>query len=170
MSVVNTEDDSTTPIKTADEQKATQKPQTTKNTIMVDGPLSAVYAQALRLIYGNDKVETSETTVANETAQIDVAVIMDLMENLPDDIKEQVDDGYTYVYSTNTSDLKNSNVATEAYSKVTSRLADGHCRKVVVALECDCVITDRIGVLDQYFRSNGATVIYKRNNLITAVR
>lgn len=170
MSIVNTDDDSTTPIKTADEQKSVQAEQTVKNTIMVDGPLSAIYAKALRLIYGNDKVETNKSTIANETAQIDIANILDLMENLPEDIKDQVDDGYTYVYSTSTSNLKNSNVATEAYSKVTSKLADGHCRKVVVALECDCMITERIGVLDAYFRSNGATVIYKRDNIHSAVR
>ncbi len=126
------------------DNKVTQTTEENEKKIKLDGPLSAIYTQALNVLYSKE----------------DMAGMI-----LPSDDQEVVDDSDLYVYCTQ-ADLVDNNL-TEIADKITE--ASKHDVNVV-AIECNSMIPGKMKLLEDLGRSLGVELYVTRKSALEAIK
>lgn len=132
-------------IENIEEQKEKEEEQ--PKTVVLSGPLSHVYTQALNMVY------------AKESSMTDGSLLL-----LEDD-KEVMPD--LYVYCTDTDELDNNIVTPTNQINVALDKKDA---SVIVAVESSKRVTERGVMLEDYVVSRGGRVCLTRKSALEAIR
>lgn len=140
MTEVNTEED-LIPIKEINEK-----------TIMLDGPLSQVYTQALNQMYAKESYITEMETLKHAFKD--------------EDRKKALGDMASYIYVISGPFLENNEdgAVVEAFESMT--LAAASMKKLFVCVEHNMNITPRVADFIEYSRDIGATIVRDRNTML----
>lgn len=124
-----------------------------EKTIILDGPLSHIYTQALNLAY------------AKESTMMSLALFKTLApdEQVVDSNEPYADD--TYVYCVDDNALSESVV--EGFEAL--REASKKYKNIIVALESGRVVTNRMQMISEFSESLGAKVCYTREQALKTV-
>lgn len=124
----------------------------TEKTVVMDGPLSKIYTQALNLVYAHE--------AASASGQTDIKVLFNEQTE-----EESVKD--LYVYCCDGSELDSEDVI-EGTNKL--RLAlDGRYKNTLVVMESHAAIKPIAGLFEQYAATSGIRVIFQRENALEAI-
>lgn len=103
-----------------------------KSTLVLDGPLSEIYTQALNLLYGNRKYDVAHQNVGTESAANDQ--IMASSENKARDAYQAGERSVAYLYVDDGADLQEEGLD-PLINKLRVALTDNRYDKVGVCLE-----------------------------------
>lgn len=141
-------DDNTTAVTGKEEEK---------KTIVLDGPLSHIYTQALNMVY------------ANEAINMITHMLMDQEDEASDKNPYGKD---VYVYCCDGDNLTSDELI-KTSSKLRIALDKKKYSKVLLSIECHGVVNNRIGLLHDFSASLGIPVSYTKtgslNNIKTAL-
>ena len=115
-------------------------------TIVIEGPLSHVYTQALNMAYSKE----------------DFVMTMNGSDTVTSDDEEYMDvKGDVYLYCCDSKDLDKGGL-TEVTDKLRVALSSNKGKKVIVAVECGDSVGNKIGLLDEYSTSIGVEMVVVR--------
>jgi hypothetical protein len=117
--------------------------------IVLDGPLSQIYTQALNSVYANENMTENIAHIFNS-------------ENM-----SEVDETDLYVYCCNSDDLEDGGLV-NATNRISANLNSN--RKTIVAIECNRVVTNKVGLLEDFSASVGAKVYLSRKSSLDGVK
>jgi hypothetical protein len=123
-----------------------------KNTdakIVLSGPLSKIYTKALNLVYANEDTGTELLTTDEELTEDD-----DQNTNL-------------YVYCCD--DSLDSGDLVEATEKLSQAMNSKKYKSVILSLESNGNMNNRIGLLDSFASEVGVKVCFSRNRALEAI-
>lgn len=125
-----------------------------ENTLMLDGPLSQVYTEALNKIYSKETIVTMLPNIINN------------INYKKDDNDEQVlEPGYVYVIDGD--DIENDKYV-ETFESI--RIALDKYKKIYLCIETHRDIKPKMASIMSFARKNGVTVIHDRNKAIEAIK
>lgn len=119
-------------------------------TVVLDGPLSSIYTKALRLVLANESMMTTNVMLVSEIGS--------------GKEKEKKD---LYVYCCGEDDLLDNNLV-ETVNKI--KVAVDEYDKVIVAVEHNHVVGNRLQLLDEFSGSLGAKVCNTRDNALNVIK
>ena len=125
-----------------------------KGNIVLDGPLSSVYTKALNMALSNEGMAATIFVNNEDTAK--------------KKILEEETEG-VYVYCCNGDDLAKDDVG-KIDKRLHLALDSKRFKNRIVAIECNNVITDQIGLLNNISTLSGATVCFDRKTALNAIR
>jgi hypothetical protein len=128
-----------------------------KETIVLDGPLSRIYTQALNLVYAKEGTSTMVSLLeAKHKSMINSDTEADRIE-----AGNSVDDGGTYVYCIDATDMDADGLvaSTEALRVAVESKKYG---KVVLAMESN-IVNSKLQLLGDMGKALGVQVCYSRN-------
>lgn len=125
-----------------------------KKTIVLDGPLSHIYTQALNVVY------------ANEATNMLTQMMVDQEENETGKNPYGKD---VYVYCCDGNNLTNDDLM-ETSNKLRIALDKKKYSKVLLSIECHGVVNNRIGLLHDYSVSLGIPVSYTQSGSINNIK
>lgn len=133
-----------------------------EQTIVLDGPLSHIYTQALNLAYANEGTSTVASFL--EARHSSLVGTDDDEENRVKSGNSVTADG-TYVYCVDSTDLDNQGllVSTEA---LRIAVESKKYKNVVLALESAHVVTSKVQLLGEMGTALGAKVCLSRKNAV----
>lgn len=134
-------------------QSPTEVPKEEK-TIVLDGPLSRIYTQALNVAYAKEDVGA-------------MGQIMMTMVNQGEE-EEEEDERDLYVYCCDGDELDDGGVE-EAEGKLRVALDSGKYRSAAVAIECHGRVTNQIAALEAIGCRLGARVYFRRKVALEAM-
>ena len=125
--------------------------------VVMDGPLSRVYTEALNLAYAKE--------AASASGQTDIKILFD------EDIEAQDEENRKalYVYCCDGEQLDMSDTV-QATDKLRLALDSGKYKKVLMAMEASKGISNSAGLLDEYARRNGVQVLFKRSTALESIK
>ena len=144
--------DTEVPITPAD--GATAEATTEEKTIVLDGPLSRIYTQALNMAYAKEDVGAMGQML--------------MMTGQGDTDEEEEDPRDLYVYCCDGDELSEGKV-TEAADKLRIALDSKKYKSVAVAIECKGHVSDQLASLDRLSSQMGAKVFYRRKTAMEAI-
>lgn len=118
--------------------------------IVLDGPLSHIYTQALNAVYANEDVAAM------------IAYGMDQQN------KEEENKADVYVYCLDTSCMNTSEIV-EAIDKVATLVKEDKYKEVMVAAECSGNINSNIDLVKRYGQDIGVKVLVTRKSALESV-
>lgn len=118
-------------------------------TIVIDGPLSNIYTQALNLVYAKEDL-------VNMIQDSDIG-------------SEDVPEKDVYVYCCGSDDV-NKGSLTELSDKIRSIKDSGKAKSFVLAVECGFVVTEKIALLHEYSESLGIKMISSRGSALETIK
>lgn len=127
-----------------EETESSQQAENNPDKIVLDGPLSKIYTEALNKIYAKEDMAGMITTSAADD--------------------QPVDDRDLYVYCCTSSDVD------EDTELVTNKIVEAskHDQKVI-AIECDNYISQRMGMIESLSRDLGVKVYLTRRSALEAI-
>lgn len=131
-----------------------QKPKEDDKVIVMDGPLSKIYTQALNIAYAKE--------AASASGQTDIKVVF------PEEESKETKDSL-YVYCCDASDITNSD-AIDGTDKLRLALDSKKYNQAIVVMECHDKVTQAAGLLEQYAVNNKIKVIFRRELAIEHIR
>lgn len=131
------------------------KEKTEEKTVVLDGPLSHIYTQALNMVY------------ANEAVNMITQMAVDSEEKYGED-KPSNDNKDLYVYCCD-GDKLDSDGLVEATNKLRLALDVRHHKNIIVSVE-SVNPNNKVALLDEFSSSLGINVIYSRNKTIDNIR
>lgn len=140
------------PIETGNEPNPEQQ------TVIMDGPLSKIYTQALNLVYAKEA-----SAASGAAGQTDVKLVFD------EDIEKATDyHDALYVYCCDASSM-DSNEAVKASDKLRLALDNKNIKKTYVVMESHRLVKPAAGLLEEMAVKLGIPVIFKRDIAIEAI-
>lgn len=124
-----------------------------KKTIVLDGPLSHIYTQALNMVY------------ANEVVNMVTHMMMDQEEET--DKNPYGKDVYVYCCD---GDKLTSDELVNTSNKLRIALDKKKYSKVLLSIECHGVVNSRIGLLHEYSTSLGIPVSYTQSGSMSNIK
>lgn len=130
-------------------------PKSEEKIVVMDGPLSKIYTQALNLAYANE--------AASASGQTDVKILFD------DTIEENGEPARDlYVYCCDSADIDNEDVI---HGTDKLRLAlDGRYKQALVVMESHHAIKPIAGLLEEYACNTGVKVVFTRDLAIETIQ
>lgn len=119
-------------------------------TIVLDGPLSSIYTQALNLVYSKESGMTQ---------------VHAMIGGLDEEEELNTSDTSLYVYCVD-GDKIDSNELNTAIDKLRIALDNKKYSKVVLAVECGTNIGSKIALLDQFSKDIGVKVCFSRKKAL----
>jgi hypothetical protein len=129
-----------------------------KKTIVLDGPLSHIYTQALNMVYSNEAVNMLTHMMMEQEEQEEET------KHSKNPYGKDV-----YVYCCNGDDLSSDELVNVS-SKLRIALDKKKYSKVLLSVECHGVVNSRIGLLHDYSASLGIAVSYTKNGSISNIK
>ncbi len=120
--------------------------------VLVDGPLSVIYAQALNIAYAKESVADGQ--------QISFIPVGEYNE-------DEVGTPDMYVYATDQNEIDKSLI--DQHETLRVALDKYKDKDVVVVLEATTNISSRVAALEEYVHSSGVTMSYKRHIAIRKI-
>lgn len=130
---------------------ATGKETAETKTVVLNGPLSHIYSQALNVVY------------ANESQANDVIMLTDTI--ISNQEKQPVD---LYVHVCGVDDLENGGLP-GIFNDLRIAAADENIKQRMVVIESNGVITSKMVVLENFLTANGISISHKRTNAIEGI-
>lgn len=128
----------------------TRKSENSDKVVVMQGPLSTIYTDALNKVYAQESQAIDAVTLVSNVQQAE-APRSDL-----------------YVYVSDAQTINNSRVA-EVFDNL--RLAlDNRKGNAVVVLESNGVVSQKLSLVDNFARSQGAKVVYSRKVGIETIK
>lgn len=118
-------------------------------TIVIDGPLSSIYTKALNMIYSKEDL---------------VNMIQD-----PYTDDEKVEEKDVYVYCCSSDDIEENGVVAVS-DKLRLALDSKRAKKIILAVECGQLVSDKIGLLDGFSSSIGVKLISSRSTALEVIK
>lgn len=126
-----------------------------QQTVIMDGPLSKIYTQALNLVYAKE--------AASASGQTDIKVLFD------EDIESSTEyHDALYVYCCDAGDM-DINDALEGSNKLRLALDNKNIKSTYMVMESHRIVKPAAGLLEEYAVSSGVKVIFKRNIAIETI-
>lgn len=127
-----------------------------QKVVVMDGPLSKIYTEALNLALAKE--------AASASGQTDIKVVFD------EDIEAQNEENRKalYVYCCDGQDMDIDGTI-DATDKLRIALDSGKYKNVLVAMESKRGITTKAGLVDEFARKMGAQVVFSRNTALEAI-
>lgn len=125
-----------------------------KKTIVLDGPLSHIYTQALNMVYANEAVNM---------------VTHMMMEQEEQDSDKNPYGKDVYVYCCD-GDKLTSDELVNTSNKLRIALDKKKYSKVLLSIECHGVVNSRIGLLHEYSASLGIPVSYTQSGSMNNIK
>lgn len=129
----------------------TKKPEQQK-TIVLDGPLSHIYTQALNMVYANEAVNM---------------ITHMMMEQEEEDKNPYGKDVYVYCCD---GDNLTSDELVNASSKLRIALDKKKYNKVLLSVECHGIVNNRVGLLHDFSVSLGIPVSYTKSGSMSNIK
>lgn len=130
------------------------KEKTEEKTVVLDGPLSHIYTQALNMVY------------ANEAVNMLTQMAVDVEEKYGDD--NLTDNKDLYVYCCD-GDKLNTDSLVETTNKLRLALDKKQYKNIIISVE-SINGNSKIALLDEFSSALGIKVIYSRNRAIDNIR
>ncbi len=127
------------------------KEQLANKTIVIDGPLSNIYTQALNMVYSKENI---------------VNMIQD-PESLDPESKKESD---VYLYCCDGDDVGTQNGLIRTTDAIFVAAEQHKGKQIILAVECHGVITERIALLHGYAESLGIKFMSNRSSAVEAVK
>ena len=128
----------------------TRKSENSDKVVVMQGPLSTIYTDALNKVYAQESQAIDAVTLVSNVQQAEAP--------RPD----------LYVYVSDAQTINNSRVA-EVFDNL--RLAlDNRKGNAVVVLESNGVVSQKLSLVDNFARSQGAKVVYSRKVGIETIK
>ena len=129
-----------------------------EKTIVLDGPLSHIYTQALNAAYA---IESN----ALEASMMSVAFFKSLLPEEQEEASKEPYSDNTFVYCIDGNDLSDGLV--EGFESL--RQAAKVYKDLVVCIECGSVVNAKMQLMSEFSESLGAKVCYSRDNALKTV-
>ena len=127
---------------------------TEEKTIVLDGPLSRIYTQALNMAYAKEDVGAMGQML--------------MMTGQGDPEEDEDDSRDLYVYCCDVDELTDEKV-TEAADTLRIALDSKKYKSTAVAIECRGRVSDQLALLDQLSSQMGVKVFYRRKTAMEAI-
>lgn len=148
--LADTKTENTEPLVTPETDTETEG-----KTVVMDGPLSKIYTQALNLAYANE--------AASASGQTDIKILFDETIEQNDEPAKDL-----YVYCCDSGDISNEDVI-KGTDKL--RLAlDGRYKQALVVMESHHCIKPIAGLLEEYAFKTGIKVVFTRDLAIETIK
>lgn len=131
---------------------------TTAKSIVMDGPLSKIYTQALNIAYAKE--------AASASGQTETTLIFNEEEQKAQD---EVDHHSLYVYCCDADELQGSDVI-DGSDKLRLALDSKKYRGALVVMESHGSVSRHAGLLEEYASKNGVRVIFNRANALEVIK
>lgn len=136
-----------------------------EKTIVMDGPLSAIYTKALNLVYG----KTEGDVVSTETQQMDAVLVADAHQfaiQKEEKVKDANEEDAAYVYVTDTNKLTEN--PTDSFDELRIALDMDTRATKAICIESVGVISSKAATILNYVSSHPSKtpVFYSRSSLI----
>lgn len=165
QTALSEQDKSQTTPEPNEENKEIKDPDS--ETIILDGPLSLVYTKALNLLYSNKK---EDNEVSTESQQMDTFIeakaVLDL-NDITSDSKKYKDN--TYVYVTDTDNVKDNNSFNIAFERLTKLGNNKHIFKNILVCIEGRDFNTKTGILESYLNDVGIKVYHSREAMINSL-
>lgn len=138
------------PVKVHENYNGTQENPRTEKLVVVEGPLSKIYTDALNAVY------------AQESQANDAIVAAQYLSNV------QTRQPDVYVYASDVKSLDSGNINQE-FESLRLALDSRKGGANVVVLESNGQVTKRLALLDNYARQKGSKVVYSRKAAMEAI-
>lgn len=132
------------------------KPDAQQQTIVLDGPLSQIYTQALNIAYAKESVGMMFGSVYDKKQQ----------NKTNDEDGDGLDDSYVYAVDADDLDTDCLLLSAEALRVATQ---SGRYRQVILAIESHGTVTKKMQLLTEMSDALGAKVCLSRNSAIQSV-
>lgn len=150
-SIDNNKVESTKPVEIPANEA--NKKSSEEKTIVLDGPLSQIYTQALNIVYAKESINMISQMNSDDNGFYD---------------NKNNNDKDLYVYCCN-GDTLDSDGLVEASNKLRLALDNKNNKKVILSVEC-VSSNNKIALLDEFSSNLGIKVIYSRNRTLDNIK
>lgn len=130
-----------------------------RTTIVMSGPLSNIYTQALNVAY-------SKKAISSESSEIDST--LDIVEYMDKKADEDADDSENneklFVHVTDGDHINKD--PTGEFNKLSVALDSGKFKQAIVAIETRDIVNRSHGILEDYLARRGVEVIHSRRSML----
>lgn len=136
--------------------------------IVMDGPLSKVYTEALQVAFAKNApaANSDGVNVASEEMTADGGLVKTVIASLLDNDYVKETKPATYVYVTDTNKIEDTSAA-EVFDKVSKAIANENIKEICICIETIHSVGTHAGLISSAFSSNQKVKFFYNKNKLT---